>query len=321
MDNLQGKHLKIIRSENMKYYIKTNILGSKGIVDISKKEFHELKQANEILKNFYSLTRNYRVVVESYRNVEIIKHDVELNQVIYARYGHNQFYDDSVALNSSILGYLTTSRYFNDSTDKIIDKMLSQSHVASFKQFRSAIYDSVFEYRFIEKLRNYAQHKDLPIHSSTYHNYVEDPDDIENSDKVSLVSLFVSHDELKKDEQFNKATATWKDMSETIDLIFCIRYHMESLWKIHDYLIKAHSELANKARGIILTSIERFMTNTGEQSLGLYCFAQETNNEIAEKFSLSLARDDVRIKAIKETGNLNNLHKRYITGKIRKITQ
>jgi hypothetical protein len=304
----------------MKYYIKRNILGSKGIVDISEKEFYELKHANEILKKFYSLTRNYRVVVESYRNVEIIKHDVELNQLLYARYGHNQFYDDSVALNSSIIGYLANSRYFNDSTDKIHNEIISQSQIDYFKKFRSAIYDSVFEYRFIEKLRNYSLHKDLPIHSSTYHNYIEDPNDIENSDKVSLVSLFVSRDELKKDKKFEKATATWEDMPETIDLIFCIRYHMENLWKIHNHLIQSHSQIANEARDVILTMIEHFVTNTGEESLGLFCFAQETDNEIAENFSLSLTRDDTRTKAIKEIGNLNNLHKRYITGKIKKIT-
>lgn len=127
-------------------------------------------------------------------------------------------------LNSPIIGYLASARYFIDSTDKVLPKILTPEQEESFKTFRSEIYDTIKEYRFIEALRNYVQHRELPVHNVTYHNYVEDKNNIESSDKVLSLSLHSVRQTLQDDKKFKKAAL--KEMPEIIDIIYCIRFHM-----------------------------------------------------------------------------------------------
>jgi len=300
----------------MRHYLRVLTIGRQSTVGITEKEFYELQQAKGVLANFYSLTENYRVVVESYRTVEKAKHDAELDQILYSKFGYDDFSDARVALNSPIVGYLASSRYFIDSTDKILPEILSPAQVESFSKFCSNIYDSICEYRFVEALRNYVQHRELPVHTITYHNYVEDMNNIKTSDKVTSLSLRATRQTLQNDKKFKKAAL--KGMPEAIDIIYCIRFHMEGIWKMHDYLLQSHFEIADNARAIVLSAIAQFEKNTGEKSFGLHAVAQKTENEVSEKIPLFLDYDDARRTALKRIGNLNNLHKRYVTGKIQK---
>jgi len=299
----------------MKYYLQVLPIGQNTRIGITEKEFHELKQAKDVIKSFFSLTENYRVVVESYKAVEKAKHDAELDHILYSRFGYNDFSDVRVALHSPIVGYLASTRYFRDSTNKILLKILSPTQMESFNKFRSNICDSTSEFRFIEALRNYVQHRELPIHTVTYHNYVEDKDNIETSDRVSSLSLRATRQTLQEDKKFKKAAL--EGMPAVIDIIYCIRFHMEGIWKLYDYLARFHFGEADNARATVLSAIRRFEANGGN-SLGLHAIAQETENIVTEKVPLLLDWDDVRRAAQKKIGNLNNLHKRYITGKIQK---
>jgi hypothetical protein len=93
---------------------------------------------------------------------------------------------------------------------------------------------------------------------------------------------------------------------------------MEGIWKIHNYLIKTHSDIAENARTVISSAIERFKTNTGEKPIELWATAQEPDANVSSEFPLLLYHDDARRISLKKLGNLNNLHKRYVTGKIKK---
>ena len=299
----------------MKYYLQVLPIGQDTKIGITEKEFHELKQAKDVIKSFFSLTENYRVVVESYKAVEKAKHDAELDHILYSRFGYNDFSDVRVALHSPIVGYLASILYFRDSTNKILLKILSPTQMESFNKFRSNVYDSTSEFRFIEALRNYVQHRELPIHTVTYHNYVEDKDNIETSDRVFSLSLRATRQTLQEDKKFKKAAL--EGMPAVIDIIYCIRFHMEGIWKLYDYLARFHFGEADNAKATVLSAIRRFEANGGN-SLGLHAIAQETENIVTEKVPLLLNWDNARRAAQKKIGNLNNLHKRYITGKIQK---
>ncbi len=300
----------------MDYYLQEFAVGKNRRIVISEQEFNELRMDSGTLTIFFTLTENYRVVVESYRAVEKAKHDAELDHILYSRIGYDEFSDDRVALNSPIVGYLANARYFIDSTDKILPKVLSHDQFKSFTKFRSNIYDSTYEYKFVEALRNYVQHRELPVHNVTYHNYVEDSNNIETSDKVTSLSLTAARQKLKEDKKFKKTAL--QGMPEAIDIIYCIRFHMEGMWKLHNYLIHTHSDLVDKGRDIVFKAIKRFDEIPGERSFVFHAIASLSEMEIAEKIPLLLEWDNSRIKALEKIGNLNNLHKRYVTGKIQK---
>jgi len=300
----------------MNYYLQARTLGKDKKIYISEEEYNDLKLACNTLSTFFDFTENYRVVVESYILVEKAKHDAELDHVLHKRYGYEDFSNVRVALSAPIVGYLASARYFLDSSDKILREILSESNIESFKKFHHNIYDSNREYRFIEALRNYAQHRNLPIHNITYHNFLEDKDSTVQSDRVTTLSLHAKKVSLKRDKKFKKAAL--EGMPETIDIIFRIRFHMEGIWKLFDYFYKSYSDIVDNARILVSNAIDKLKEVSGNDSLIFQVVADKSDKKAIDKTTLMLEWDDARRTVYKNLGDLINLHKHYITGKIQK---
>lgn len=190
---------------------------------------------------------------------------------------------------------------------------MASDAVVAFKRFKSEIYDSTPGYRFIEALRNYSQHRELPLHILTHHLFAENTNDLDNSPLVTAMSFAASKEILVTDEKFKKSAL--EGMPDKIDIIQSIRFHMEGIWRLHDYLSKNLNALADKSRGLIANAISRFTKMTGESSIGLHACAQTTETHVAEQISMLLDWDDARRTANRNLANLTNLPRRYITGK------
>jgi hypothetical protein len=252
--------------------------------------------------------------VESYRLVEKAKHDAELDHILRSRLGYEDLLDSRVGLNSPIVGYLASARLFLDSTDKTLPELLGPESIDSFKQLKGGIYDGSAEYRFIEALRNYVQHRKLPIHAVTYHDFVEDGSNTHESNLVTSLSLKSDRETLGKDKKFKKDAL--KGLPETVDIIACIRFHMEGLWQLHDYLITTHSSVAGRAREQMSKYIERYIAETRDTALGLNAVATDAVSGPCETVPVLLDWDDARLATLAKLGNLRNLHRRYVSGKI-----
>jgi hypothetical protein len=265
------------------------------------------------MSKFFSFTENYRVVVESYREVERAKHEAEMDHMLYSNFGYENSADPRVALNAPIVGYLSSARYFLDATDKFVSKVLTDDEASKYKKLRSKIYDDDCHYAFIEALRNYVQHRELPIHTITYHNFIEDKENHKTSDMVTCLSLIAAKKTLSKDKKFKQSALEY--LPEQISIVGCIRHHMEGIWRLHTHLMKEHAGIPKAARESVASAISRYETETADRSLGLHALAYESEFDTQESVPMLLDWDDARIDAEKRIGNLNNLHKRYVTGK------
>lgn len=297
----------------MNYCLRVIALGHPLKVELTQSEFEELKYAKNILTKFFNFTENYRVAVESYRAVEKAKHEAELNHMLYSDFGYKSLADTRVVLNAPIVGYLSSSRYFLDSTDKFLSKILSEQEANIYKDLRGEIYDSTPQYAFIEALRNYVQHRELPIHNITYHKFIEDKKENQDREIITALSIATSREILRKDKKFKQEAI--KDMPDSINIISCIRHHLEGLWKLRKYIMDTYSYKSDTAREKVSESIDRYEQETSDEALGLNAVAYEEEYDIKESVPLLLNWDDARISSEARIGNLNNLHKRYVSGK------
>jgi hypothetical protein len=300
----------------MNYLLQNKFAGPRGVptVNITEQEYQAIENAWNTILQFKSFTETYRIVLESYRHVEKAKHDAELDFILYDKLGHQDFSDKRVLLNSAIIGYFSSSRLFRDSTNKILNKLLDIDSRKKFNKFKSDIFETQPEIRFIEAFRNYSQHFNGPISEMTIHLFLEDKSKAGASDLVTSLSINVKQEALLKDNRFNKEAL--KDMPEIIDIILCIRFHMEGVWLLHNYVITNHSSYASLSREILDNYIKRFENETKENSIALYAIATDQTSSQYKEVPLLLYLDDERLAAINKLADLTNLHKRYITGKI-----
>lgn len=300
----------------MNHYLQVLALGRRGQVQIDSHEFAKLKVASATLGHFFDFSENYRVVVETFKEVERATYLAELDHILYSKHLYTNSAHVRVSLSSPVLAYLSSSRYFIDSTNAILPRFLDEEAIRDFNAMRSAIYDGSQEYRFTEALRNYSQHRAIPFHGVVFHDSVEDPRNHDSSDFVTALALFADRELLDADGFTKKAL---DGMPAKINIIRCLRAHMEGLWRQHDFIIKSHSAMAETARVDIDSAIKLFKERTGEDEVGLHAFVEDEKEQVVEELPLLVDWDDARKVVVKECGNLNNLHRRYITGKLQKL--
>ncbi|WP_042353062.1 hypothetical protein [Bacillus massiliigorillae] len=69
--------------------------------------------------------------------------------------------------NRLFMNYLSILRTYDDHISSALSKTFNSQVKEEFKSFLSKMYDQFYTYRFIVRLRNFAQHFDLPISSFT----------------------------------------------------------------------------------------------------------------------------------------------------------
>lgn len=111
--------------------------------------------------------------------------------------------------NRLFLNFLSSGRTFLDHTETYLKRKYgSQSNeYLIFQSETNKIYDNSFEYRFMYKLRNYAQHCGLPINNITY----SINNDFQGDKYVRNINLNPTFDLIKLSNDFKKWGSTLKE--------------------------------------------------------------------------------------------------------------
>lgn len=135
-------------------------------VDLSEDEFRELTVAATTLTSFMSdqnlfylvvlNLREFHETLIAYKNAYLNRHKGGFD---------NRFY--YLEINRCALNWLSSVRTYLDHTELTIKRRHGEQSSVwdDFRQLCSDAYDQRLEYRFMYKLRNYAQHCGFPIHN------------------------------------------------------------------------------------------------------------------------------------------------------------
>lgn len=163
----------------MKYELgvasKENITAIRELSDI---EYEEYEKATKCLFDFSRDQQLYAITLLNYDDyLNILKQYFQ----DYAKTPRaiNWIMMEKMALNINrhLLNYLSAVRAFLDHTTTNLKKRYG-THSNRYKRFKDACskaYDSNFSYRFLYRLRNYAQHCGMPLGTLTFHSEEKPP--------------------------------------------------------------------------------------------------------------------------------------------------
>jgi hypothetical protein len=180
------------------------------------------------------------------------------------------------------------------------------------EKFFSKEYDRNKDYRFMEALRNYAQHRGIPVHwaqGCSRWTSLEDDGLMEYS--IELASL---RSNLEKDGEFKKEIL--EEMNEKVNLKEATRSYIESLSNVHESVRTTIAESVTSARKLIEDALCRYASVNSGNVLGLSA-CKKTNRGLIDTIPLLLDWDDVRLKLQQQNPKAINLKKRYVTGIIK----
>jgi len=295
----------------MRFIVHQAIIGSAPQLEISEDDFIQLRRARKILSGALSIEENYDILVSNFLSLEVQLLSISATDFVRKTRTYSEIFNTKSTLNVVLVNLLTAARLYLDHLPQRFAECLPDEKSAKciLKKRASQEYDDHFEYRFMEQLRNYMQHKGVPVHEfgTGYHW-----DSIEKQLQEITTSFFAKKSFLEQDKDFKKAILD--EMPDKINLAYACRCYVESLSAIHQFSRDEISESVKTSRKLIEDYHRRYAELSSDGKL-VFLTASRLGDP-PEKVPLLLDWDGVRIDLQQRNLQLKNLGRSYVTGRI-----
>jgi hypothetical protein len=235
---------------------------------ISSEKYEQLIISKQKLVSMMKVEEKLNLLIENYMELEKEILNVSFNKMISPIYSIDWTLSisDIHLINRRIINFLTTSKLYIDQIAHDIKELSDDSTFSNeVEKLKNIEYDNVLGYRVLEALRNYVQHRGLPVHLLTF-----------NISKVGdllkyVINPFLKVSELRKDGKFKASVLNeLENEDEKADLKLYIRQYISSITKIHSAIRAFLLENINKWDEEIMSTYEEFNNEHGEtESLGI----------------------------------------------------
>jgi len=189
-----------------------------------------------------------------------------------------------------------------------------------FKDLTRKAFDDNFGYRFMEALRNYAQHRGIPLHGATFDSSwtgdVSDYNDGKGFLRFSVMAN-INLNKVKGDRKFNKKVISeLSDDVENLDVSTLAREYIEALNRVHIEMRNALKDSIFTWKSIVREAISGYAKLSDDGVIGL-CIVEVSEDETIK--SKTNIFDDLleRVEKLNSrNGSLVNLRLRYVSSKV-----
>lgn len=300
----------------MNYRLTLAVLECTSDVEISEDRFLLLQQSRRVLTEALAMEEKYAIVLTNYLSLEREILNQSAADLVQSVTEYYDVYEVLHALNVRLVNLLTAARMYVDQLPRHVRACMPMN-VDAFehvKHLLSIEYDAHFEYRFMEALRNYAQHNGMPIHKFTSGGKWSGARREKDSYLVYGLALISLKQELARDGTFKKKVLD--ECNEEVDVLIAIRKYVSSISTVHvkcrDYVKKVVEDARSEFESAH-TEFMKHAPNESKSSIGLE--AQKfLGNSVESRIPLLLNWDDVRIKLQKKNRSPANLARSYVSG-------
>jgi hypothetical protein len=299
----------------MKYIVRIPTLDITPEIEISSSEFEQIRNARSILSNALAIEEKYELLLSNYLELEKELLNISCEFMVKGDLSYTNFFDIQLTFNRRIVNLLTSTKLYIDQIKQHIKLCLTDKNSADkILALFSTEYNSHFEYRFMEALRNYVQHKGLAIHNIRFGSEELSTGDTQEDEYKITVSALKS--KINSDAVFKKSVSN--EMPDKVDLIYSTRVYVESISKIHYQIRQQITNICESSRTYLSTYIDKYAELNNHKTVGLeaVCLEQQNHfNQTIEQVNMMLDWDDVRIGLINKNKHLVNLRKKFVSSR------
>lgn len=150
----------------MRYELTRVVFEEQRVLEVTESEFRRGQHAKIVLSESLFAEERFSILLENYEEFERELLALALKDVLFESSGWSDRIDDLHLLNRRLTNLLTMCRVYVDHTPQTLTTIFGAG-AQEADEFRTATaeeYDAHLGYRAMEALRNYVQHKGLPIH-------------------------------------------------------------------------------------------------------------------------------------------------------------
>jgi hypothetical protein len=298
---------------NMKYILKAYTADESPEIDIDREYYESIKRAKSTLSNGLVIEEKYEILISNYLDFETELLSQAAQQMIRRRLDIDDFHYARIEINRKLVNLLATARMYRDQVPHQCGILVSGTNIKDqvVKLF-SEEYDKNLEYRFMEALRNHAQHRGLPVHSTPFRSFRDDSG--EESKFIYSMDVASQKTYLEKEGRFKKKVL--EEIPDKVDLKHAARIYIEGISRVHASIRGMVDEPIGKARSLIECALRSYGKAYQGEVRVLYALCLDDNDDmnLLEEVPLLLDWDDIRLKLVKLNPELINLRKRHVSG-------
>jgi len=148
--------------------LRRDVLGSKHFLPISEEVFKSVRDARARSIRAVEIEEKLDMVLQNYIEYEHELLQITLRNALFATGGWFEFRDIIHDINRRLANLLSTTRLYLDHLRHDAGPLFDAagSDAKALSAITSEEYDGRLGYRVMEALRNYVQHRGLPLHST-----------------------------------------------------------------------------------------------------------------------------------------------------------
>lgn len=258
------------------YFLAIRGLGAHHELKIDQAQFDELMIAKTNLEHFHGFEEQWACVVQNYLDLEKGLLEAAARHMIIVDHDWQTYQELQLNFAIRLANLLSSCRAYIDQSKRHLGALIPlDDSVGIFEDALSEQYDARFGFRFMEALRNYAQHRGLPLHGSSYGIRHQRQDGL-----AYYVETNIEIDKLKGDSSFKQSI-----LPEVTDENFpsepLVREYIAGLSVTH---IKVRELLASKVAcwmHLVRDAVSQYSSSTEEQAIpmALYAIERDENDE------------------------------------------
>ena len=280
-------------------------------LSLSESEFREIEAAKQTLVGAFTVEEKYDCLLSNYIEFEKDATSLMIDGMVKRPAGYRGAYEMRRRMNIRMLNFLSSARMYVDHVKHDAKQCMNGSDETKREVSRlfSVQFDANKYYRFMEGLRNHAQHYGLPVHWTESGSQWSTADGMKSL-RESTFEFFADVAQLAEGNIVKKRVLA--EFSNRVDLKLAARSYVESLSHVNERIREHLDPRVEAAKGIIGDAITRYAVLGDDRRAAL--FAYEIGDEgVISQVSLNTEWDDVREAMRKENPELVSFARRYVS--------
>ena len=262
----------LMSNKHIQYALWQAVLGRQPKIQLTQQEYSVVVSALQSIYTIVAIEEEWDHLIENYLDLESEIIQSALRDMV-AMKNVRQIYKTRRAISRKISNFLSSCRSYFDRASRRLSQLetdipdLSQK----FESARKTAYDSSLAYRFMEELRNLAQHRTAPLHGTMYNSNWLRGEEEEFKALRHSVGIYIDLQKLKEeDPKFRRSIIEEaKAIGERVPLLNLIRRYLKLLSEVHSTLRTSISEKEKEWSELINSSIEKYKDVNEGKTMGL----------------------------------------------------
>jgi hypothetical protein len=305
----------------MQYGITRTVMSCERFLEISPNEFELGKMAARSLAKVLDIEQKLNIVLDNYFEFESELMLLSLQDILFAGRTWSSFQTERDKINRRLINLLTTCRLYEDqilhNVNSIYGTKLGKA--ALVKKRMSQEYDSNLGCRVLKALRNYVQHRALPIYHLTYGRSRLEYESGPHGKHTITPTLSVA--KLKEEGGFKRSVLKELEAEgNLIDLKPLIRLYMESIGRLHLFIRDLLADDISKWDSKILEIQKSFRDGSAEDQLGLVIVSRDDEGTTVE--SIFIIEDVIKYRKwlTRKNRSLTRYNFHFVSSESKRLT-